>query len=166
MTCIDGAIAGMLGVAGFQPDLQPWRQARGITLSEEAAVAGRDLRWLGLLGLHRPNITMSLFKHKKGEKAPPVHRSCHPGIQISRNFRTWLPDVKVVRTSFFVNCAAIVITSGIGLYFGLQEYKRSARNSYADQRLRSTRSKKTKKPSEQAVQLYLQKIPRRGKEGR
>jgi hypothetical protein len=51
MTWIDGAIAGMLGVGGFQPDLQPWLQARGITLSDEAAVVGQDLRWLGLLGL-------------------------------------------------------------------------------------------------------------------
>ena len=51
MTWIDGAIAGMLGVAEFKPDLSPWLQARGITISEEAAVAGRDLRWLGLLGL-------------------------------------------------------------------------------------------------------------------
>jgi Tfp pilus assembly PilM family ATPase len=51
MTWIDGAIAGMLGVAGLQADLQPWLQARGVTISEEAAIAGRDLRWLGLLGL-------------------------------------------------------------------------------------------------------------------
>jgi hypothetical protein len=51
MTWLDGAIAGLLGVAGLQADLQPWLQARGITLSEEAAVVGQDLRWLGLLGL-------------------------------------------------------------------------------------------------------------------
>jgi hypothetical protein len=51
MTWIDGAIAGMLGVAGLKTDLQPWLQARGVTLSEEAAVVGQDLRWLGLLGL-------------------------------------------------------------------------------------------------------------------
>ena len=51
MTWIDGAIAGLLGVAGLQPDLQPWLQSRGITISEEAAVIGQDLRWLGLLGL-------------------------------------------------------------------------------------------------------------------
>jgi hypothetical protein len=51
MTWIDGAIAGMLGVAGFQAELQPWLQARGITIAEDAAVAGQDLRWLGVLGL-------------------------------------------------------------------------------------------------------------------
>ncbi|HXA13610.1 MAG TPA: hypothetical protein VNW23_00660 [Opitutaceae bacterium] len=51
MNWVDGAIAGLLGVTGLQPDLHPWLQARGITLSEEAAVAGQDLRWLGLLGL-------------------------------------------------------------------------------------------------------------------
>jgi hypothetical protein len=38
-------------VAGLQPDLRPWLQARGVTISEEAAVIGQDLRWLGLLGL-------------------------------------------------------------------------------------------------------------------
>jgi hypothetical protein len=58
MTWIDGAIAGMLGVSGLQLDLQPWLQARGVTISEEAAVVGRDLRWLGLLGLivHYNNV--------------------------------------------------------------------------------------------------------------
>jgi hypothetical protein len=51
MTWLGGAIAGMLGVTGLKLDLQPWLQARGVTISEEAAVVGRDLRWLGLLGL-------------------------------------------------------------------------------------------------------------------
>jgi hypothetical protein len=51
MTWLDGAIAGSLGVAAFNPDLPSWLQARGVTLSEEAAVAGQDLRWLGLLSL-------------------------------------------------------------------------------------------------------------------
>jgi hypothetical protein len=58
MTWVDGAIAGLLGVPGLQADFNPWLQARGITLSEEAAVIGQDLRWLGLLGLivHYNNV--------------------------------------------------------------------------------------------------------------
>jgi hypothetical protein len=51
MTWIDGAIAGLLGVPGFKPDLRPWLQASGVTLTEEAAVIGEDLRWLGVVGL-------------------------------------------------------------------------------------------------------------------
>jgi hypothetical protein len=51
MNWVDGAIAGLLGVSGFQPDLGPWLQSRGVTLSEEASVVGQNLRWLGLLGL-------------------------------------------------------------------------------------------------------------------
>jgi hypothetical protein len=51
MTWIDGAIAGLLGVAGLQLDLRPWLQSRGITLSEEVAAGSQDPRWLGLLSL-------------------------------------------------------------------------------------------------------------------
>jgi hypothetical protein len=51
MNWVDGTIASSLGVAGFQPDLGPWLQSRGVTLSPEAAAIGQDPRWLGLLGL-------------------------------------------------------------------------------------------------------------------
>ncbi|HZP60118.1 MAG TPA: hypothetical protein VFB27_07305 [Opitutaceae bacterium] len=63
---------------------------------------------------------MSLLKSKKSDRAavslvPPWH----PNF---RNFER-LPDVKVVRTSFFINAVAIVITLGLLSYQILQEYK-------------------------------------------
>jgi hypothetical protein len=92
---------------------------------------------------------MPLFKIKKGDKAavsllPPWH----PNF---RNFER-LPDVKVVRTSFFVNCAAIVITLGFLLWFGLQEYK--LRGIYVQITSCDHQIEDNKKLSEQAVRLY------------
>lgn len=51
MGWVDGAIASSLGVPGFQPDLGPWLQSRGVTLAPEVAAIGQDPRWLGLLAL-------------------------------------------------------------------------------------------------------------------
>ena len=51
MGWVDGAIASSLGVPGFQPDLGPWLQSRGVTLAPEVAAIGQDLRWLGLISL-------------------------------------------------------------------------------------------------------------------
>jgi len=94
---------------------------------------------------------MSLFKIKKGDKAAvSLNPSWHPNF---RNFDR-LPDVKVVRTSFFVNCAAIVIAVGFLIYFGLQEYKLHAiRVQIGDW---DRQIEDNKKISEQAVQLYQQ----------
>jgi hypothetical protein len=92
---------------------------------------------------------MSLFKIKKSDKAAAsLMPSWHPNF---RNFER-LPDVKVVRTSFFVNCAAIVITTGFSLYFGLQEYNLHTINVQISDWQRQIDD--NKKPSEQAVQLY------------
>jgi hypothetical protein len=94
---------------------------------------------------------MSLFKFKKGGKATvSLVPSWHPNF---RNFER-LPDVKVVRTSFFVNCAAIVLTSGFLLYFGLQEYNLHAILVQISDWQRQIDD--NKKPSEQAVRLYQQ----------
>jgi hypothetical protein len=94
---------------------------------------------------------MPLFKIKKSEKAASsLAPSWHPNF---RNFDR-LPDVKVVRTSFFVNCAAIVIVLGFLLYFGLQEYKLhgiGVQISDLDRQIADNT-----KPSQQAVQLYTQ----------
>ncbi len=94
---------------------------------------------------------MSLFKIKKSEKAAgSLVPSWHPNF---RNFER-LPDVKAVRTSFFVNCAAIMIASGVLLYFGLQEYKLREVRVQIDDWQRQIDD--NKKPSEQAVRLYQQ----------
>jgi hypothetical protein len=93
---------------------------------------------------------MSLLKIKKTTRAQvSLMPSWHP------NFRDYerLPDVKAVRTSFFVNCVAIVIAAGTLLYFGLQEYKLyEIRVQISDWQRQIDDNQK---PSEQAVQLYL-----------
>jgi hypothetical protein len=93
---------------------------------------------------------MPLFKIKKGDKAASLVPVWHPNF---RNFDR-LPDVKVVRTSFFVNCAAIVITLGFSLYSGLQEYNLHEIRVQINDWQRQIDD--NKKPSEQAVQLYQQ----------
>lgn len=94
---------------------------------------------------------MPLFKLKKSDKpAALLVPSWHPNF---RNFER-LPDVKVVRTSFFVNCLAILITSGTLLYFGLQEYKLHTINVQISDWQRQIDN--NKKPSDQALRLYQQ----------
>jgi hypothetical protein len=92
---------------------------------------------------------MALFKLKKSDKAAvSLVPSWHPNF---RNFER-LPDVKAVRTSFFVNCAAIVIALGFLLYFGLQEYNlRAIRMQISDAQRQIDDNRK---PSEQSVQFY------------
>jgi hypothetical protein len=92
---------------------------------------------------------MALPKIKKSEKAAvSLVPAWHPNF---RNFER-LPDVKVVRTSFFVNCVAVVITLVVLLYFGLQEYKlRDVRLQINDWQHQIDANQK---PSEQAVSLY------------
>ena len=92
---------------------------------------------------------MPLFKIKKSEKAAAsLVPSWHPNF---RNFER-LPDVKVVRTSFFVNCAAIVIASGVLLYFVLQEYKLHEVHAQISDLQSEIDAKQ--KDSERAVLLY------------
>lgn len=56
---------------------------------------------------------------KKGEASIVAAPRWHP------NFRNYekLPDTKVVRTTFFVNTAAIAITVGLLLWTGFREYR-------------------------------------------
>jgi hypothetical protein len=95
---------------------------------------------------------MSLFKKiKKSDKAAvSLVPSWHPNF---RNFDR-LPDVKVVRTSFFVNFFSIVVVSGLLLWFGLQEYNLHTINIQISDWQRQIDD--NRKPSEQAVQLYHQ----------
>lgn len=76
--------------------------------------------------------------------------SWHPNF---RNFDR-LPDVKVVRTSFFVNFLSIVLVSALLLLFGLQEYNLHAINVQISDWQRQIDD--SRKPSDQAVQLYHQ----------
>jgi hypothetical protein len=92
---------------------------------------------------------MSLLKLKKSDRAtgslvPPWH----PNF---RNFER-LPDVKVVRTSFFVNSTAIVIALTVLSYFVWQEYNLHEVRAEIDDLQHQIDA--NQKASEQAVQLY------------
>jgi hypothetical protein len=55
---------------------------------------------------------------KKSEADAPQSAAWHP------NFRNYekLPDIKVVRTAFFVNGAAILLAVSLSIYFGYKEW--------------------------------------------
>jgi hypothetical protein len=67
---------------------------------------------------------LSLLKKKSEASAAPLVPPWHP------NFRNYekLPDIKVVRTAFFVNGAAIFIAITLLTYFGFEEWKLRAVN--------------------------------------
>ena len=91
---------------------------------------------------------LSLLKKKSEAAAAPTVPAWHP------NFRNYekLPDIKVVRTAFFVNGAAITIALALALYFGVHEWQlRVLRNQIAAQARMITRDKPA---SDQAVALY------------
>jgi len=90
---------------------------------------------------------LSLLK-KKSEAAAPQVAAWHPNF---RNYQT-LPDIKVVRTAFFVNGAAILLALSLLLYFGYKEWTlRALRSQIAEAELRIGRDKPG---SEQAVALF------------
>jgi hypothetical protein len=62
---------------------------------------------------------LSLRKKKPDAASAPVVPAWHP------NFRNYekLPDVKVVRTAFFVNGIAISIALALTIYFGIHEWQ-------------------------------------------
>jgi hypothetical protein len=92
---------------------------------------------------------MPLLKLKKSERASvPLVPPWHPNF---RNFER-LPDVKVVRTSFFVNTIAIVITLGLLSYLVMQEYRAHEIRGQIDDLQHQINA--NQKASEEAVQLY------------
>ena len=88
------------------------------------------------------------FLKRKTESAGPQSPAWHP------NFRNYerLPDIKVVRTAFFVNGAAVFVAAALAVYLGMREYELRSYN----QEIRSTEQQiETNRPgSEQAVALY------------
>jgi hypothetical protein len=89
------------------------------------------------------------FLKKKSEAASaPLVPAWHP------NFRNYekLPDIKVVRTAFFVNGAAITIALALLTYFGFQEWQlRNLQGQIADWQRQIDRDKAG---SDRAVALY------------
>jgi hypothetical protein len=63
-------------------------------------------------------MAFKLSLTKKSDAQPAVAPLWHPNF---RNFER-LPDTKVVRTTFFVNTAAIAVTLGLLLWLGYREY--------------------------------------------
>ena len=64
-------------------------------------------------------MELPFLKKKSEAAAAPLVPAWHP------NFRNYekLPDIKVVRTAFFVNGAAITIMLALLTYFGFQEWQ-------------------------------------------
>lgn len=85
---------------------------------------------------------------KKREAAPVVQPFWHPEF---RN-REKLPDIKAVRTTFWINGPAIFAVLALGMYFGIQQWQlRALRQQVADA---DARIERDKKPSDQAKALY------------
>src|SRR4051812_26508388 len=90
----------------------------------------------------------SLLKKKSDTSTGPALPAWHP------NFRDYerLPDVKVVRTAFFINATAIVILAALAGYLGFQEWQLHAiRVQIAD---RDRQIARDKKPSDADVAQY------------
>ena len=91
---------------------------------------------------------LSLLKKKSDADAAPAVPAWHPNF---RNYQK-LPDIKVVRTAFFVNGIAILLVVSLGAYLGFREWNLRLLN----QQIAQTQSQidRDKKPSEQAVALF------------
>lgn len=91
---------------------------------------------------------LSLLKKKSETAAVSQVPAWHP------NFRNYekLPDIKVVRTAFFVNAAAISVAVALLIYFGFQEWQlRTLNLQIADWQRQIDRDKKA---SAEAVALF------------
>lgn len=62
---------------------------------------------------------LPFLKKKSNAAAAPLVPAWHPNF---RNFEK-LPDIKVVRTAFFVNGAAVSVALALLIYFGMQEWQ-------------------------------------------
>jgi hypothetical protein len=91
---------------------------------------------------------LSFLKKKSEASVAPLVPAWHPNF---RNFEK-LPDIKVVRTAFFVNGAAVSITLALAIYFGMQEWQlRGLSTQIADAQRQIDQNKGG---SDKAVVLY------------
>ena len=91
---------------------------------------------------------LSLLKKKSDAAVVPLMPAWHP------NFRNYakLPDIKVIRTAFFINGIAITLTLAALIYLGIQEWQlHSVKGQIADWQRQIDRDKKA---SDQAVALF------------
>jgi hypothetical protein len=91
---------------------------------------------------------LSLLKRKSEAVAAPAVPAWHP------NFRNYekLPDIKVVRTAFFVNGAAILMAVSLTIYLGFREWQVRVVSAQIAQV--QTQIGRDKRVSDQAVALY------------
>src|SRR4051812_19815637 len=91
---------------------------------------------------------LSRLKKKSDAAAAPQVPPWHP------NFRNYekLPDIKVVRTAFFINGAAILLALTLGFYFGFQEWQLHVLRGQIVEAQRNIDRDKAK--SDQAVALF------------
>jgi hypothetical protein len=89
-----------------------------------------------------------LLKKKSEAAAAPAVSSWHP------NFRNYekLPDIKVVRTAFFVNGAAIFVALALGVYVGSKQLQLNDVNAQIAEEQRKVNE--SKKASEQAIATF------------
>lgn len=91
---------------------------------------------------------LSLLKKRSDAPAGPVVPAWHP------NFRDYekLPDVKVVRTAFFINSLAIVVFAALAIYFGFSEWQLHVVKAQVAEAERQIEH--DQKPSERDVALF------------
>lgn len=91
---------------------------------------------------------LSLLKRKTATAEMPMVRAWHP------NFRNYekLPDIKVVRTAFFIHGVAIFVASALGIFLGSKEWQLFALNKQISQ-VESVIDR-DKRVSDQAITLF------------
>ncbi|MFO1451664.1 MAG: hypothetical protein U1F61_26110 [Opitutaceae bacterium] len=89
-----------------------------------------------------------LLKRKTEKSTAPLVPAWHPNF---RNFQR-LPDTKAVRTSFFLNGIAAVVTISLLLVLAYQEYSLMQLRTEVDEA--QARIEKDQRPSNEAVALY------------
>lgn len=91
---------------------------------------------------------LSLLKKKSDADAAPAVPAWHPNF---RNYQT-LPDIKAVRTAFFINGVAILVMLSLAGYLGLQEWQlRGVNAQLAEVQAQVDRDKRV---SDQAIALF------------
>jgi hypothetical protein len=91
-----------------------------------------------------------LLKKKSEGNAEAGPPAWHP------NFRNYskLPDVKVVRTAFFVNGISLIVVLALGAFVGFREYQLRGINTQITEM--QAQIDRNKKPSDQAIALFKQ----------
>lgn len=91
---------------------------------------------------------LTLLKRKSEADDLPAVPSWHPNFRI----RETLPDVKVVRTAFFVNGASILVAASLAIYVGIGEWQLYTLNSQIAQT--QAQINRDKPASDQAIALF------------